>query len=311
MSTTMLDTAAIETSGLTRSFGSSRALSGFDFAIPPGKVTALVGPNGAGKTTLLLILAGLLAPDGGRASVGGFDPVTAPYDVHKIVGWMPDFFGVYEGLTCGEYIELFAAAYGMPQSAHTSRMRELMSTVGLETFIDRPVHTLSRGQKQRLGFARTIVHHPSILLLDEPASGLDPRARIELRDLVRGQAAAGVAVLVSSHILTELEEMVDLVAFADAGRCRGVFPVRELPNADLTRTYRLRALDQAGLIVALERAGVEVTSLSDQAVVTVAGDEAAADLLARLVGEGVRLIEATVHGGGLEGAFMAMDEETR
>jgi ABC-2 type transport system ATP-binding protein len=286
-------------------------LSGFDCAIPPGKVTALVGPNGAGKTTLLLILAGLLAPDGGKATVGGFDPVVDPYEVHRVVGWMPDFFGVYEGLTCGEYIELFAAAYGLPSAAHNSRMRELMSLVGLETFIDRPVHTLSRGQKQRLGFARTIVHSPRILLLDEPASGLDPRARIELRELVRAQAAEGVAVLVSSHILTELEEMADIVAFADAGRCRGVFPVRDLPNSTATRTYRLRALDQQALLAALKTAGVDASSLADQVVVTVAGNEAAADLIAELVAGGVRLTEATVHGGGLEGAFMAMDEEIR
>lgn len=309
LSTAMLDVAAIETVGLTRSFGSSKALSGFDCVIPPGKVTALVGPNGAGKTTLLLILAGLLAPDGGKATVGGFDPVAHPYEVHRVVGWMPDFFGVYEGLTCGEYIELFAAAYGLPSAAHNSRMRELMSLVGLETFIDRPVHTLSRGQKQRLGFARTIVHGPRILLLDEPASGLDPRARIELRELVRAQAAEGVAVLVSSHILTELEEMADVVAFADAGRCRGVFPVRELPNSTATRTYRLRALDQRALLAELQTAGVEASQLADQVVVTVAGDEAAADLIADLVARGVRLTEATVHGGGLEGAFMAMDEE--
>lgn len=300
-------TAAIETLGVTRSFGTSKALAGFDGAIPAGKVTALVGPNGAGKTTLLLILAGLLAPDGGKASVAGFDPVTDPYAVHKVVGWMPDFFGVYEGLTCGEYIELFAAAYGLPKGTHTGRMRELMSLVGLETFIDRPVHTLSRGQKQRLGFARTIVHSPKVLLLDEPASGLDPRARIELRDLVRAQAAEGVAVLVSSHILTELEEMADVVAFADAGRCRGVFPIRELPGSKATRTYRLRALDQQVLLTALQDSDVEAAPLADQVVVTVTGDDAAADLIASLVAKGVRLTEATVHGGGLEGAFMAMD----
>jgi ABC-2 type transport system ATP-binding protein len=118
-------------------------------------------------------------------------------------------------------------------------------------------------------------------------------------------------VLVSSHILTELEEMADVVAFADAGRCRGVFPVRELPNSTATRTYRLRALDQRALLAELQAAGVEASQLADQVVVTVAGDEAAADLIADLVARGVRLTEATVHGGGLEGAFMAMDEEAR
>jgi ABC-2 type transport system ATP-binding protein len=297
--------AALATSDLKRSFGSVRALDGFTMSLPAGQVTALVGPNGSGKTTLLLILAGLLGPDGGSALVGGFDPVTNPYAAHRVTGWMPDFFGVYEGLSSIEYLELFGAAYGLPKGERAPRARELLATVGLEEFADRPVHTMSRGQKQRLGFARTIVHRPSVLLLDEPASGLDPRARIELRELVRRQAGDGAAVLVSSHILTELEEMADLVVFAEAGRCRGVHGLSEIAAVNRSQTWKVRAIDPVSLKVALSSAGG--TELPDGSVVVpLQGDEAAADLLERLVAAGVRVTELSPMSGGLEGAFMSM-----
>lgn len=303
---------AIETTGLTRSFGSSHALSGFDVRVPAGKVTGLVGPNGAGKTTLLLILAGLLAPDTGTARVGGADPVTNPYDVHRAVGWMPDFFGVYDGLTATEYLELFGAAYQVPVNERASRARELLDLVNLQSFASVSVHTMSRGQKQRLGFARAIVHKPQVLLLDEPASGLDPRARIELRELVRSQAAAGASVLVSSHILSELEEMVDLVVFAEKGKCKGVYPLNELPAGALAKTWKFRALDQEALEKALSAVELSATFLGNGAgVVALESDQDAADLIAHLVRAGVRLVEATRDGGGLEGAFMAMDEGER
>lgn len=304
--------AAIVTEGLGRSFGANNALDGFDVAIPKGKVTALVGPNGAGKTTLLLILAGLLAPDRGRALVGGYDPVSDPYGVHKSLGWMPDFFGTYDGLTLQEYLELFAALYGVPAGDRRDRAGELLTLVGLAAKSSDPVHTLSRGQKQRLGFARTIVHRPSILLLDEPASGLDPRARIELRDLVRSQAAEGVSVVVSSHILSELEEMSDLVLFADRGRCKGIFTMDELQRSGAAtgQVWRFRALDPASLLDGLRSEESDAVAQPDGAVlITLPSDEAAAETVSRLVSGGVRLIEVAPVRGSLEGYFMAMGED--
>jgi len=299
---------AIATSGVVRAFGNVRAVDGFDFEVPFGKVTALVGPNGAGKTTLLLILAGLLAPDEGRVSVAGFDPVEQPYEVHRAVGWMPDFFGVYEGLTSVEYLVLFGAAFHVPAPQREPRARELLAAVDLEKFADAPVHTMSRGQKQRLGFARAVVHRPRVLLLDEPASGLDPRARIALRELVREQANDGVGVLVSSHILTELEEMSDIVAFADAGRSRGVYPLGELPQEVGRRsTWRLRALDPDALTTALRTHDpAPAIDAAGTAVVELDGAEAAADLVERLVAAGVRLVEVAPEARGLEDAFMSM-----
>jgi len=299
---------ALVCEGVGRSFGMNHALNGFSMSLPRGEVCALVGPNGSGKTTLLLILAGLLAPDRGRAWIGGVDPVAHPFAVHRFVGWMPDFFGTYDDLTSREYLELFGAAHKMPSTKSAARAWELLGLVGLMDKADAPVHTLSRGQKQKLGFARTLIHSPRILLLDEPASGLDPRARIELRDLVRRQKEEGVTVVVSSHILSELEEMSDIVAFVDAGQCRGVYPLSELPqSASSMRRYRVRALND--IEASLRAMEVAYTRLPPERVeVEALNDDAAAELLAQLVGRGVRIVEMTALGGGLEEAFMAMDQ---
>ena len=299
--------ASVEARDLRRSFGAVRALDGFDVSLPWGQVIALVGPNGAGKTTLLLVLAGLLGPDGGRALVAGVNPGEEPFEAHRLVGWMPDFFGVYDDLTPREYLELFGAAYRLERSEVPGRAEDLLDAVGLLGAADVKVHTLSRGQKQRLGFARAILHRPRVLLLDEPASGLDPRARIELRKLMRSQAAEGVAVLVSSHILAELEEVADTVVFVDKGRCTGVYPLRELPVG--LRTWRVRALDRDALRRAIRGAGFDYVEGDDGGVrVALPGDEAAAELCARLVAAGAAPVEFAPDGGELERAFLSFSQ---
>jgi ABC-2 type transport system ATP-binding protein len=240
-------------------------------------------------------------------TIGDTDPLTDPYASHRIVGWMPDFFGVYEALTAREYLELFGAAFKLPRESAVARSTELLELVDLMAFADKPVHTMSRGQKQRLGFARTLVHEPTVLLLDEPASGLDPRARLDLRDLIRAQSAAGVTVLISSHILTELEEMIDAVVFVEAGRSRGSYALDDLPTAGRLR-WRFRALDRASLESSLNERQVSLRSLPDGSIEVDVGDTAeVAELIERLVAAGVRLVEAAQVGGGLEGAFMAME----
>ncbi|HEU4480496.1 MAG TPA: ABC transporter ATP-binding protein [Actinomycetota bacterium] len=300
---------AILTEDLGRSFGRVKALDGFDSSVSWGEVTALVGPNGAGKTTLLLILAGLLAADRGVALVAEKDPEVDPFAVHALVGWMPDFFGVYEGLSAREYLELFGAAYKVPKARLSERALELLEMVGLGSFAEAPVHTMSRGQKQRLGFARTVVHRPRILLLDEPASGLDPRARVDLRKLVRAQADDGAAVLVSSHILAELEEMSDSVVFVDEGKCRGSYALKDLPRSTAARPWRIKSLDADALARSLLTASIPSEVRSDgSATVILADEEAAADLLGRLVRDGVRVVAFEPQGGGLEGAFLALGE---
>ena len=280
--------------------------------MPYGRVVGLVGPNGAGKTTLLLVLAGLLAPDSGTATVGGFDPVTHNRDVHRVVGWMPDFFGVYDDLTLREYLELFGQMFGLPVPSAQARATELLDLVGLPEKSDLKVHTLSRGQKQRLGFARALVQEPKVLLLDEPASGLDPRARIDLRDLVRRQASEGACVVVSSHILQELEEMADLVVFVDGGRCTGIYNIRELPTASGPRRWRLRALDVTALQRACESIGTPSEVMSDGSIAVQLPDESAvADLVTKLVSAGVAPTGITPESEGLESAFLELGSSDR
>jgi ABC-2 type transport system ATP-binding protein len=217
-------------SGVRRAFGPVEAVRGIDLTAPAGAVTALVGPNGAGKTTLLLVLATLLVPDAGQVRVAGFDPVSEPDAVRARMGWSPDVFGLYDNLTCREYLQFVGEAYRLRRQAAASRAAELLVTARLVQEADRPVHTLSRGQKQRLGLARALVHDPEVLLLDEPASGLDPRSRVELRELLRTLALAGTAVVVSSHLLGDLEELADRVVFVDGGVTVGEHRIDELPG---------------------------------------------------------------------------------
>lgn len=260
----------------------------------------------------MLVLAGLLAPDAGTADVGGFNPVTHNREVHQVVGWMPDFFGVYDDLTLLEYLELFGSIFGLPTVAARARATELLELVGLSEKAELKVHTLSRGQKQRLGFARALVQGPKVLLLDEPASGLDPHARIDLRDLVRRQAAEGVCVIVSSHILQELEEMADVIVFVDAGRCTGVYGIGELPSSGGPRRWRLRALDLGALQRVLAEAGMPVEVMNDGSVAIEIFDEAAvAQLVTKLVTAGVPPTAVVPETAGLESAFLHLGTAER
>lgn len=209
---------SIEVTGVTRFFGPTRAVWQMNMAVPTGTVTGLVGSNGAGKTTLLLMLAALLAPDAGSIRIAGLDPAAQPRQVHQAVGWMPDSFGTWDSLTCTEILLTFAAAQGLDKATGQQRAINMLSAVHLEEMAHTPARVLSRGQKQRLGLARALVHQPKVLLLDEPAAGMDPRSRADLRVLLRDLAASGVTVLVSSHILSELEQMVDGVIFMAHGQ---------------------------------------------------------------------------------------------
>jgi ABC-2 type transport system ATP-binding protein len=304
----MSDDGVVAT-GVRRSFGAVEAVRGIDLQARPGEVTALVGPNGAGKTTLLLVLATLLVPDAGQVRVAGFDPVTQADEVRARMGWSPDVFGLYDNLTCREYLLFVAAAMRLPRPGRAGRARELLALAGLEDKADAPVHTLSRGQKQRLGLMRALVHDPSVLLLDEPASGLDPRARVELRDLLRALAGQGKAVVVSSHLLGDLEELADRVVFVDRGATVGEHAMDALPTHEGPRTWRLRALDVDLLVSALGRNGYAYTDPSPAGVdVQLGGDEAAAALLAGLVRDGVPVVSCQPLGGHLEAAYLELTQ---
>jgi len=308
----------IEVTGATRAFGSVQAVDHIDLLARPGEVTALVGPNGAGKTTLLLMLATLLAPDGGTIRIAGLDPVAEPRQVRAAIGWMPDAFGTWDALTVREVLETVGAAYRMAPGLARTRAAELLDLVHLGDLADRPARVLSRGQKQRLGLARALVHHPSVLLLDEPASGLDPRSRIELRDILRQLAASGATLLVSSHILTELQEIADRAVIVARGRS---VAVQDLTSGSATGSgsgdgsgqrvshWRITSLDPPRLMAALAHHGVATLPLTDAVDVEVAGDIAASELLAQLVGDGIPITSFAPSYGALETAYLAATED--
>jgi len=299
--------AGVVARGVRRSFGAVHAVRGIDLTAHPGEVTALVGPNGAGKTTLLLVLATLLVPDAGEVRVAGYDPVTEPDAVRTRMGWSPDVFGLYDNLTCREYLELFGEAYRLGRPRARTRAGELLELARLEEFGAQPVHVLSRGQKQRLGMARALVHEPEVLLLDEPASGLDPRSRVELRDLLRSLVHGGTAVIVSSHLLADLEEVADRVVFVDGGATVGEHRMDALPEGAAQRPWRLRALDPDTLVAALARHGYPHGAPSPAGVdVLLGGDEDAAGLLAGLVRDGVPVVSCQPVGGALEAAYLEL-----
>ncbi len=299
--------AAVVATGVRRSFGTVEAVRGIDLTARAGEVTALVGPNGAGKTTLLLVLATLLVPDAGSVRIAGFDPVTQADEVRARMGWSPDVFGLYDNLTCREYLTFVAAAMRLPKAAGESRTRELLALAHLEDKADLPVHTLSRGQKQRLGLMRALVHDPAVLLLDEPASGLDPRSRVDLRALLRELAGQGKAVLVSSHLLGDLEELSDRVVFVDRGLTVGEHAMDALPTNTAAHPWRLRALAAEALVTALDSLAVPHGDPTPAGVdVLLDGDDAAADLIAKLVKAKVPLVSCQPVGGHLEAAYLEL-----
>jgi ABC-type multidrug transport system ATPase subunit len=305
------DTPGIQAIGVRRTFGSVVAVDSIDLDAPPGQVTALIGPNGSGKTTLLLVLAGLLKPDAGQVRVAGWDPVVDPRAVRSRLGWMPDVFGTWESLTCREVLATTADAYRLPRAGQRARLDDLLALVHLEEFADRPTQVLSRGQKQRLGLARALVHDPAVLLLDEPASGLDPRSRIELRGIVRGLAAEGRTILVSSHVLAELDEMVDRAVIVARGRTVSVETLHDPASPPgRSRSWRVRALDVAALLRSLDRLGVEhIPVEADGVQLQLGTDTEAAALLAELVRDGVPVVSFNPSTGVLEQAYLALTED--
>jgi ABC-2 type transport system ATP-binding protein len=213
----------IETNDLTKVYEGVLALDRLNLYVGPGDVFGFIGPNGAGKTTTIRILATLLEPTGGTATIDGHDVVNYPDRVRKLMGFMPDYYGVYEGITVWEYLDFFAAAYGIPRRSRGRVIEDVIELTDLKTLREKLVSELSKGMKQRLCLAKTLVHDPKVLLLDEPASGLDPRARIEFRALLKELRHMGKTVLISSHILKELADMCNAVGILDRGRliCAG------------------------------------------------------------------------------------------
>ncbi|MGH9212308.1 MAG: ABC transporter ATP-binding protein [Acidimicrobiales bacterium] len=281
------DEAAIQTFGLTKRYGSVFAVRDLNLQVPRGSVFGLIGPNGAGKTTTFAILASLLTPTAGWVSVLGHDPARHPRAVRRRLGYMPDVLGVYHGLRVDEYLEFFAAAYQMPRGTWKATIDTLLELVDLTTKRDAMVDSLSRGMKQRLSLARALVHDPEVLVLDEPASGLDPRARIELRNLLDELRQMGKTIVISSHILAELTEMCTDVAIMEKGR---------LLAAGTPEDIRSRMGQGRQIRVCL--AG------GDERSYTVGSEDEQVALLRSLLDEGLPVLEFNEVGHGLEDLFM-------
>ncbi len=207
----------IEIRGLSKWYDEFLAVKDLSFTVQKGDIFGFIGPNGAGKTTTMRVLATLLEPSAGDAFVAGHSVIDYPDKVRKLLGYMPDYYGVYEGLTVWEYLDFFAAAYGIPRKRRQRILEDVMELTDLKGLRDRMASNLSKGMTQRLCLGKTLIHDPEILILDEPAAGLDPRARIELRILLKELRDMGKTILISSHILTELADMCNAVAIIERG----------------------------------------------------------------------------------------------
>lgn len=213
-----MSTNAISVENLTRNFGDFRAVDNLSFEVPRGSVCGFVGANGAGKTTTMRVLATLDYATSGRVEIGGHNVINEPSKVRSILGWMPDDFGNYENMTVLEYLDFYARALGYRGKERQMRVQEVMEFADLMTLSDRMSNKLSKGMTQRLCLGRSLIHDPDVLIMDEPAAGLDPKARVELKSLIRILAEEGKTILISSHILSELGEMCDSLLFIDKGR---------------------------------------------------------------------------------------------
>jgi ABC-2 type transport system ATP-binding protein len=305
--------AALEVREVTRRFGPQLAADRVSFEVERGRIVGFIGPNGAGKTTTMRICATLDLPDRGDVLVGGESVLVEPRNVRRRLGFMPDAYGAYSNTTVADYLDFFARAYELRGAARLAALKSVTEFTALDGLLEKPTSALSKGMKQRLCLAKTLLHDPEVLILDEPAAGLDPRARVELRELVKVLAQQGKAILISSHILTELSEMCDGVVVIERGRIRASGTVEQITR-DLKPhlQIRVRALAPAADLERLlnEQPGVsEVRAQKGGFVFSLAGDDAAvARLLAALVGRGLDVVEFAPETVNLEDVFLELTE---
>ncbi|ACX67431.1 ABC-2 type transport system ATP-binding protein [Paenibacillus sp. cl141a] len=277
----------IEIRNLSKRYGAFHALKDISLHIEKGTVFGFVGPNGAGKSTTMSILATLMLPTSGVAKVGGYDVTQHPKEVRKRIGYMPDFFGVYDQLKSTEYLHFYGASYGIPRAEREQLIPQLLELVNLSDKADTYVDSLSRGMKQRLCLARCLVHDPEVLILDEPASGLDPRARIEMREILKELKLMGKTIIISSHILPELAEMVDEIGVIEHGEMVAQGKVADIQSRlRVKKVIHIRTLEREEELAEKLRDEPFVTSvLTDNTGVHVhyGGDDAQQSALLRQV----------------------------
>jgi ABC-2 type transport system ATP-binding protein len=307
---------AIETRRLTRSYGKVVAVNDLNLKIPAGSLFGLIGPNGAGKTTTLRMLAGLLSPTSGEILLEGQSTHKNDPQLRRRIGYMPDFFGVYEDLLVWEYLDFFARCYEIPPVRRKRVVDELLELVDLTEKRDSSVQALSLGMRQRLCLAHALVHDPQVLLLDEPASGLDPRARVEMRELLRELGSMGKTIVLSSHILAELAELCDSIGIIEKGRMVAsglletiqaqIFSGRKLKIRLVSgESAALAALEKTGFVSDIQRTDEE-NGLTSLDMNFTGDDNNAADLLENLVHNRVRIASFEEAANDLEDLFLTL-----
>jgi len=310
--------AIVQTRGLTKIYGQLRALDNLDLEIEQGSIYGFIGPNGAGKTTCMRILCTLLEPTSGEAWINGLSVRDEPEKIRMHIGYMPDFFGVYGDMKVWEYMDFFARCYKIPQDRIGTLTDELLELVNLQDKKDDYVESLSRGMKQRLCLARTLIHDPDLLVLDEPASGLDPRARIEMRELLKELRSMGKTIMLSSHILTELADVCTHIGIIEKGRLLASGQVDEMIYR-LQLQRRIRLVLTGGASRALEVLSstndvndvqvMEPAPQTDEDPATISFGLTSpsnnySPLIARLIEAGAQIREFVEERGDLEDVFM-------
>jgi len=307
--------AIVTLRGVEKRYGDVKAMDGIDLEVPEGSVFGLIGPNGAGKTTSMLVISTLLSRDAGQVAVVGVDPEFNPAAVRKVLGYMPDSFGFYDNLSAAEYLDFFAAANRVPAAKRPALIADLLALVDLEQKAATDVNTLSRGMKQRLSLARALLHDPQLLVLDEPASGLDPRARVHLRELIAELSRMGKSVIISSHILSELEGICTHLAVIDDGKVKAQGNLDEIRRTlTATRRVSLRAPDEEVDEVAALLAGRPEVSEVDvergRVRFVLTGEETdSARLLGLVIGSGKQVFDWRLEVAGLEELFLSITAE--
>ena len=308
----------LDISNLTKKFGEFTALDHLTLSLRRGQILGFIGPNGAGKTTTIKILVGAMRPTSGAATIAGADCVRDARRIKRLVGFMPDSFGAYDNMRVREYLDFFGAAFGIPRGARAKRIDEVLETTGSGWMQDRYVEALSHGMKQRIGVARTLLHDPEMLILDEPANGLDPQARIEMRDLLLKLAGMGKTLIVTSHILPELSRICDVVAIITQGKLRAFGTLDQIMR-DLRqkRTFEVQLCGPAQVETAAaavrealepgEREGVSAHATESLVRFdTARSDTELAAILAALVGRRIDVSQFREIPKDLEDAFLSV-----
>ncbi|MHB8524292.1 MAG: ABC transporter ATP-binding protein [Limisphaerales bacterium] len=300
---------AVRTSGLSRTYGTLLALNGLDLEVNRGDLFGFIGSNGAGKTTTLRILATFLTPSAGRAEVLGHDVVRDAESVRRIIGYMPDFFGVYKDMEVTEYLDFFGACYKIPTAQREKTVNDVLELVGLSEKRGALIGALSRGMQQRLGLARVLIHDPQLLLLDEPASGLDPRARIEMMAILQELQRLGKTIIISSHILSELQTLCNRVAIIEKGKLIYSGPVQGVRDQMAAgRVFWVKVVGEEAKAIELLKTRPEITAaepMQGRIKVTLTDHDTDPGCVAdTLVGGGVKLVGLEEEELGLEEVFL-------